>query len=108
MIELRFNGRREERPFRIARKLTIRAAPGFRPVLEFVPREIPAEQYPTRMITLTKGSLQLIGVELLMTVQEQIPAECWSLFLIQKAEAGPRAPSSMRSDSIRRQTMSCL
>jgi serine/threonine-protein kinase len=87
VIELRFNGRREERPFRIARKLTIRAAPGFRPVLEFVPREIPAEQYPTRMITLTKGSLQLIGVELLMTVQEQIPAECWSLFLIQKAEA---------------------
>lgn len=87
IVELRFDGVRDEIPFRITRKITVRAAPGYSPVISFTAREIPAEGFQTRMITLPTGALQLSGVQLEMAVQDQVPAESWAMFSVQNAES---------------------
>jgi serine/threonine-protein kinase len=86
VVELRFNGPRREEPLRITSKITIRAGRGFHPVLELVPREIPAEGYQTRMITVTDGSLDLVDVGLVMAVRDDISTDQWALFSVQRPE----------------------
>lgn len=88
VIELRFTGLRTESPLSIRNKITIRAAKGFRPVIEFVPKEIPASGYETRMMKLVGGgALDLVDVSLLMNVKGAIAAEVWALVSTQRAEA---------------------
>ncbi len=87
VIELRFNGLRTESPLRIRNKITIRAAKGFRPLIEFVPKEIPAAGYETRMMTISGGSLDLVDVSLLMNVKSAIATDLWALISTQRAEA---------------------
>ncbi len=89
VIELRFTGLRTESPLSIRNKITIRAAKGFRPVIEFVPKEIPASGYETRMMKLVGGgALDLVDVSLLMNVKAAIAAtEGWALISTQRAEA---------------------
>lgn len=87
VIELRFNGPRTESPLRIRNKITIRAAKGFRPVIEFVPKEIPAAGYETRMMTISGGALDLVDVSLLLNVKSAIAADVWALISTQRAEA---------------------
>ncbi|HVX30483.1 MAG TPA: hypothetical protein VHA53_08400, partial [Nitrolancea sp.] len=86
VVELRFNGPRREEPLRITSKITIRAGRGFHPVLELVHREIPAEGYQTRMITVTDGSLDLVDVGLVMAVRDDISTDLWALFSVQRPE----------------------
>ena len=87
IIELRFNGLRQESPLRINSKITIRAGRGFKPVLEFVPKQIPASGYETRMITVTSGALDLVDVHLQMRVKDGISAENWVLLAIHRPDA---------------------
>ena len=87
VIELRFNGRRQETPIRITRKnIAIRAARGFQPVIEFIPIEIPAEGHQTRMITVTGGSVSLINIGVELTVRDEIATDRWAIFSLQGTE----------------------
>ena len=88
IIELRFNGLRTESPIRIRNKLTIRGGKNFRPVIEFVPKEIPAAGYETRMMTISGGgTLDLVDVSLVLNVKGAIAADAWALISTQRADA---------------------
>jgi serine/threonine-protein kinase len=81
-IELKFNGRRpvSEKPFRVSgRRVTIRGGKGFRPVISFLPRELPAIGFESRMITLNNSSLELVDVDIQATVPETSVSDHWSL-----------------------------
>ncbi|MCC7423988.1 MAG: protein kinase [Planctomycetaceae bacterium] len=73
VIELRYNGSREpEKPFRIAnRKITIRGAKGFRPVVEFAVKDATAPGQSTRMISLAGGALEFNHIDFRLTVADQ-------------------------------------
>lgn len=82
IIELRYNGSRGslEKPLRISnKKLTIRAARGYRPAVRFSPREIPAEGFETRMIDVAGGSVDLVNLDLEMSVRDEINTDSWAL-----------------------------
>jgi serine/threonine-protein kinase len=87
VIELRFNGRRRESSVRINRKITVRAARGYRPAVEFRPTETAAGTYQVRAVWVPSGSLELIGVELALSVDEFISADQWSLFALERADS---------------------
>lgn len=86
IIELRFNGRRRESVVRVNRKLTIRAAKGFHPVIEFRPAQAGIEEYQARAVWVPSGSLDLVGVDLVLSVDETVPAESWSLFSLERPD----------------------
>jgi eukaryotic-like serine/threonine-protein kinase len=87
VIELRFDGRRIEAPVRITKKVTIRAGRGFRPVVEFRSPQRLTETTPFRAISLTGGSLDLSGVDIVLPVDETADAELWTVFATERAEA---------------------
>jgi hypothetical protein len=87
VIELRFNGRRRETSLRINRKVTIRAARGYRPIVEFRPTETAAGTYQVRAVWLPSGSLDLVGVDVALAVDEFISADQWSLFMLERADS---------------------
>ncbi len=68
VIELRFNGRRRETGVRITRKVTIRAARGYHPVVEFRPTETAPDSYQVRAVWIPSGSLDLVGVDVVLSV----------------------------------------
>ena len=80
-IELQFSNKLVEKSFRVTRKnLTIRAARGHTPTIEFVPSEIDSTDSTARMITLSAGPLRLVNVNLQMTIPARPSAERYSLF----------------------------
>jgi hypothetical protein len=80
-IELQFSGTLVEKSFRLTRKnLTIRAARGHTPTIEFVPSEIDSTDSTARMITLHSGPLRLVNVNLRMTIPDRASADHYSLF----------------------------
>lgn len=87
IIELRYNGRRGqyETPIRLTNKenVIIRSGVGFRPIVEFAPVEPPADA-ESRMITVTGGSLQLINIDLILTVPERVTANRWAVFSLEQ------------------------
>jgi eukaryotic-like serine/threonine-protein kinase len=85
-IELQFSNTLVEKSFRVSRKnLTIRAARGHTPTIEFVPSEIDSTDSTARMITLNAGPLRLVNVNLQMTVPDRPSADRYSLFGISRA-----------------------
>jgi hypothetical protein len=86
IIELRYNGRRgqSESPIRLTNKenVVIRSAIGFRPMIEFAPSD--ASSTESRMITVTGGSLQLVNVDVMMTVPNRITADRWAVFSLER------------------------
>ena len=91
VVELRFNGRRQEPPVVIANsKLTIRAGDGFMPVIQFAPREEPAGTGGV-MITISGGGVSLMNVSIEFVVPREITAETWTLFEV-------REPAQLRLD----------
>ena len=92
VIELRFNDRRIEDPIRITKKkVTIRGADEFRPLIEFRHKQIPAEGDQIRMITINDGSLDLINVDLILPVREHIlvdedKLDTWAVISLEGAE----------------------
>lgn len=87
VIELRFNGRRRETGVRITRKVTIRAARGYHPVVEFRPTETAPDTYQVRAVWIPSGSLDLVGVDVVLAVDETVSAEQWSLFAVERADS---------------------
>ena len=80
VIELRYDGRREEQPVRLANlRVTIRSGEGFHPAVVFRPSESDPLKCPRSMFTLTAGRLTLSGVALELQVPRDVPAENWSL-----------------------------
>jgi eukaryotic-like serine/threonine-protein kinase len=80
-IELQFSDTLIEKSFRVTRKnLTIRAARGHTPTIEFVPSEIDSTDSTARMITLHSGPLRLVNVNLRMTIPDRPTADRYSLF----------------------------
>jgi eukaryotic-like serine/threonine-protein kinase len=81
-IELKFNGRRaaSEKPFRVSgRRITIRGGKGFHPIISFLPHELPAIGFESRMITLNNANLELVDVDIQATVPESAASDHWSL-----------------------------
>src|SRR5262249_14756138 len=60
VIELRYNGRRRESAVRINRKITIRAARGYHPIVEFRPTATSSDTYQVRAVWMPSGSLDLV------------------------------------------------
>jgi len=86
IIELKFNGPRgqKERPLTVSNKrVTIRGARGYRPLLEFEPLAYPDQQTLTRMITVSAGSVELNNVDIDMFVEEQIETDLWAVFSVE-------------------------
>jgi hypothetical protein len=87
IIELKFNAKRPEARVRINRKVTIRAAKGYRPIIEFRPTQNASEDYQARAVWVPSGSLELLGVDVVLSVDETVSAEQWSLFSLERADA---------------------
>ncbi len=80
VIELRFNGPREERPMKLANlQVTVRPGKGFQPVIVFRPDEINPVKYPRSMLTLSAGRLMMTDVAIELQVPRDLPADNWSL-----------------------------
>jgi len=80
VIELRFNGARVEKAIRLAsRRLTIRAADGYAPMLVFEPRDPDPVKAPRQMIAASGGRLTLTGVCLELRVPRDTAADQWTL-----------------------------
>jgi serine/threonine protein kinase len=88
IIELRYTGRREERPIRMANlRVTIRAGEGYQPVIIFRPQESDPVKYPRSMFTLTSGRLNIFNLAFEFSVPREIPADNWSLMEIRGGQA---------------------
>lgn len=87
IIELRYNGLREpERPIRLAnKKVIIRAGEGFRPTIRFAVTDGTADNQP-HMITVSGGLLELVNVDLVMTIPNRVGSERWSMFSLERPE----------------------
>ncbi|NUQ66473.1 MAG: hypothetical protein HUU20_28765, partial [Pirellulales bacterium] len=89
VIELRYNGRREESPIELpGLKITIRAGDGYQPLVAFQPKptDIDPLRYPRSMFTLSGSRLTMINVAVELSVPRDLPADSWSLFEIGQAE----------------------
>jgi len=84
-IELRYNGRRTERPFAIANiRLTVRAASGFRPIVTFAPD--PEKPYTRpEMVSIAGGALLASDIHWELDLPPNSPA-VRALFETQRAD----------------------
>jgi eukaryotic-like serine/threonine-protein kinase len=81
IIELCYNGRREERPIDLPNsKLVIRAGAGFQPVVAFCPDQQDPVKYPRSMFTLSHGELSLLGVAVELEIPREASAGRWTLW----------------------------
>ena len=82
IIELRYNGRHEERPIALDNlRLTIRAGEGFAPQVVFRPgpENLDPSTYARSMLRVTGGELSLVNIDLQLEVPRSSGAERWSL-----------------------------
>src|SRR5262249_25945390 len=87
VIELQFNGRREEEPIELSNlKLTIRGGERFRPVIAFAPGSVSVAGLGRSMITVSGGRLTMLNVALELEIPRDLRAEGWSLFETRQAE----------------------
>ncbi len=85
-IELRYNGRRVEKPLRLSKKnLTIRAAKGFRPIVEFSPANAASDAH-LRLVSVSSGPVQINNVAFEITVPPFFAVDRISLFSIDRSE----------------------
>lgn len=84
IIELRFNGIQRQRPVRITKKITIRAARGYTPQLEIAPQAGTVDD--GRLITISGGTLHLVEVNLIARVSELPVSDVWALFSVLRGE----------------------
>ena len=79
-IEIRFNGRRDERPIQVSSaNVTVRAGEGYRPRIVFQPDGSDPAKCPRSMISLSGGEVTLENLSLELEVPRQVAAENWSL-----------------------------
>jgi serine/threonine protein kinase len=87
IIELRYEGRRIEKPMSISNiKLTIRAGDGYQPVVVFRPEpELVPLKYPTTMLNIAGAQLLVTGIHWELDLPRNVPPE-WALFETRHAE----------------------
>lgn len=88
-IELRYNGiRRERTPIRIeGKRITIRAAIGFRPTLELAPSKSPLADYRNHFINVVGGALEMANINLLLSINDGFPSDRWAIFSLEQPES---------------------
>jgi len=90
VIELRYDGQLSglpEKPLRIQNKrITIRAAAGFRPVILFAPAEQFSSGTESQMMNVLGGSLDMINVDLILDLTDVQSSKDWALFSLQGFE----------------------
>lgn len=87
VIELCFQGVKEEAPFRLSNlRLTIRAGDGFRPTIRFRPLIIDAEAASLALIAASGGRLTLEQTAIELTLPPQSSAQRWSLFSLRDGQ----------------------
>ncbi len=80
LIELRYDGRSDERPFTVSdRQLTIRAGAGYAPILVFAPTGTDPVLCPRDMIHVSDSVLELSGIAVELEVPRNMPSESWAL-----------------------------
>jgi serine/threonine-protein kinase len=83
VIELCYNGPREEQPLKLANlRVRVRAGEGYQPVVVFRPTQTDPLKCPRSMLTVSAGRLTLLGVAVEMVLPRHVPADGWSLFEI--------------------------
>ncbi len=88
VVELRFNGPRQEMPLRLRNlKLTIRAGEGYRPTVVFRPADMDASMRFQAMLSLSGSQLTLINVDLILEVPHEATSDQWSLLESRPAES---------------------
>lgn len=87
VIELRFNGRREEKPIAISNvKLTIRAGDRYQPVIVFRPEpDLVPVKYPTTMLSIAGSQLFVTGVHWELDLPRNVPSD-WALFETRRSD----------------------
>ncbi len=81
VIELRFDGPRVQRPWQwTGRRVTIRAAEGYRPELLFAPEDPDPVHQPRQMISLREARARFLGVALRLDLSGVPASQGWSLF----------------------------
>jgi serine/threonine-protein kinase len=87
VIELRYNGRREEKPLVLTgRQVTIRAGEGFEPVVVFRPTEVDPIRYSRSMVTSTGSQLKMSSVALELEIPREVLADSWALFQVSEGQ----------------------
>lgn len=90
VVELRYNGRREERPLLLQnRRFTIRAGESYKPIVVFRPDNSNPMHYSRDMIEVTGGKLSLVNlaIELNVPAPGDIAADRWSLLALQQGDS---------------------
>lgn len=88
IVELRFNGPRDERPILLSgAKLTIRAGERYAPVVRFRPVESDPLLSPRSMVTVAGGQLTLIGLQFDLDVPRGVPDDAWTLIALEQADS---------------------
>ncbi|RLT01375.1 MAG: serine/threonine protein kinase [Planctomycetota bacterium] len=86
VIELRYNGRRSEKPLRVSKKnVTIRAARGFHPIVEFALGSVTPDAH-LRLIGVSSGPVHINNVAFEVSIPPFLTADRISLFAIDRAE----------------------
>ena len=81
VIELRFDGPREDRPIKIQNlHLTIQAGKGYHPVVVFHPTDADPVKYARSMFSLAASQFTLTGVAMELHVPRDVLVDNWSLF----------------------------
>lgn len=86
VIEMRFNSRRAEKPLRLSKKnITIRAARGFHPIVEFALGSVAADAH-LRLIGVSSGPVQINNVAFEISIPPFFSVDRVSLFSLDRAE----------------------
>lgn len=87
VIELRYDGPREEPPLNLHNlRIEIRAGAARRPAVVFQPSDTNPIATDRTMITVAGGSLKLSGVNLELDLSQAAPSENWALFTVAECD----------------------
>ncbi len=82
-VELRYTGPQQEEPFELSNsRLTIRAAPGYRPVIVFRPESTATDHHMIRLAGGSSAHVAFEGIELRLELSEDLLADGWSLLAL--------------------------
>lgn len=88
VIELRYNGPRQERPLSLSnQRLTIRGGEGFQPAIVFRPTEPDLLRSCRAMISLQGSQVTLVNLSLEMELSRQLTGDGWSLIECRNSES---------------------
>ena len=87
IIELRYDGRREESPIGLGNvKVTIRAGNRFQPVIVFCPNDSDPAKYSRSMFNLNGTRLTMLRCAVELDVPRAVATDEWSLFELGRSE----------------------